>query len=273
MSENNTNLMEKGNFLIPEVIEGSFSNDDLAEDMAGLNLNFLRVKIPAGGALQFELPGDDPEDPEYAKTIEGVILYNHSANALWSEDSEGDDDAAPLCSSVDGINGFGEPGGACYSCSNNLWGSGEGGKGKACKNMRNLYLLRSGEFMPILLSMPPTSIKPFTDFYNMAFASRHRAAYGSVVQIGLTRKENGNNIYSIANFKKLFDFSGEELAQVQRYAANFKEQIRLIIQQRASGSANASAEYDDEFLPVDSDGFAVSSPDGIIDGDRERIPA
>ena len=103
----------------------------------------------------------------------------------------------------------------------------------ACKNMRVLYLLRSGEYMPLQVNLPPTSIKPFKEFLNRAFMLRRRATYGSIVQIGLKRENNGTNDYSVATFKLLQDFQGEELAQIRTYANSFKEQIKLLLQQRA----------------------------------------
>ena len=137
-------LMETNNFTLPEMLEGDFSNEELADDYAGLQLSFQRVKIPGGGSLQFEIPGDDPENPDYAKTIEGVIIYNHQASAYWPEGSEYDDTVTPLCSSVDGITGCGTPGGSCAMCELNKYGTGTDSKGnpskgKACKNMRHLY--------------------------------------------------------------------------------------------------------------------------------------
>ena len=144
-------LMETKNFTLPEMLEGDFSNEELADDYAGLQLSFQRVKIPGGGSLQFEIPGDDPENPDYAKTIEGVIIYNHQASAYWPEGSEYDDTVTPLCSSVDGITGCGTPGGSCAMCELNKYGTGTDSKGnpskgKACKNMRHLYILRDGEY-------------------------------------------------------------------------------------------------------------------------------
>lgn len=60
----------------------------------------------------------------------------------------------------------------CQLCEMNQYGTDQsGGKGKACKNMRTLYILRSGEAMPIQLSLPPTSLSPFSEFVNMAFAT------------------------------------------------------------------------------------------------------
>ena len=43
---------------------------DAADDLAGLQLTFDRVKIPAGGATAFEIPGDD-DDTEMVKEIKG----------------------------------------------------------------------------------------------------------------------------------------------------------------------------------------------------------
>lgn len=272
------NLMETyKNFNLPEVTaETDFSNEELADDMAGLQLNFQRVKIPSGGALQFELPGEDPENPDYAKTIEGIILFNHASGAYWAEGSEYDDDTAPLCFSSDGILGIGNPGGSCTDCPLNAWGTGANGRGKACKNMRTLYLLPDGQYMPIELKLPPTSIRPFTDFYNIAFASRRRASFGSVVQIGLKRMNNGKDDYSVATFKKVYDFSGEQLVQVKAYAESFKTQVRAMLQQRTADAMNRPQNmYDDapDYETVfgnDDDSFTIT---GDIDGDREALPA
>ncbi len=273
---NNESLIETRNFNLPTMIESEgFSNDELADDMDGLHLNFLRVKIPSGGALQYEIPGDDPENPDYTKNLEGVILFNHASCAYWP-DGEADENTTPLCSSVDGKAGIGDPGGTCATCALNRFGTGENGKGKACKNMRILYLLRNGEYMPLQVTLPPTSIKPFNDFYSTVFASRHRGTCGSIVQLGLKRVENGTNTYSVATFRKLYDFTGEQLAQVKAYADGFKEQIKLMLQQRVVDATSRSddnfEEYDGYMISHDDDSFVISSPTEI-DGDREALPA
>ena len=96
----NNALAEQKTFMLPAAIpEGEFTQEELAEDMDGLQMSFPRIKIPAGGALQFEIPSDDPESPDYEKTLVGVILSNFPNNAYWPEGSEYDDTATPLCSS------------------------------------------------------------------------------------------------------------------------------------------------------------------------------
>ena len=274
----NTNPTGQQQFLLPAMtMDSGFTAEELAEDMEGMQMNFPRVKIPSGGSLQFEIPTGDPDNPDYAKTLTGIILFNHPNNAYWPEGSEYDDNATPLCSSVDGKQGIGEPGGSCAACALNQFGSAAEGNGKACKNMRVLYLLRSAEFMPLQVTLPPTSLKPFREFMNQSFMLRRRATYGSVVQIGLKKMNNGKDDYSVATFRRLYDFSGEELAQIRQFADGFKEQIRLMLQQRAAVN---ETQHDDgcdygsgnvEVLPVNGGTkFNYGQP---LDGEREALPA
>ena len=278
MKNQNTHVAEQETFMLPTAMpESDFTQEELAEDMDGLQMSFPRIKIPAGGALQFEIPSDDPENPDYAKTLDGIILFNHYSFAYWAEGEEYDDNVAPLCSSTDGKRGIGEPGGICSVCALNRFGSAAEGNGKACKNQRTLYLLRSGEFMPIQVNLPPTSLKPFREFLNQAFMLRRRATYGSLVRIGLKKASNEKDDYSVATFRLLRDFDGDELVQIRTYANNFKEQIRMMLQQRTAAS---KAQHDDgcdhiggsmEVLPAESG--KTFHYEQSIEGECEALPA
>jgi len=281
MTNNYENAMvEKKNFTLPDMIAGEFTNEDMADDLEGLQISFQRVKIPGGGTLQFEMPGDNPEEPDYAKTIEGVILYSHPNFAYWPDGMEYDDNVSPLCTSIDGKIGCGTPGGACAVCQFNKYGTatdakGNPTKGKACKNMRNLYILRNGESMPIVLSLPPTSLRPYNDFVNACFVMKQRPVYAGLVQIGLKRVD-GANPYSVATFKKIRDFMGDELMQVKAYATSFREQIKQLNMMRAEEAMNRSdAEpfYEDGSYNSTGDGthFEISSND-TLNGDTDDLP-
>lgn len=270
-NQNNEAMVERKPFILPDAVVGDFTNEELAEDMDGVRLSFQRVKIPGGGALQFEIPSDNPDNPDYAKYLEGVIVYNHPTNAYWPEGSEYDDNTPPLCQSVDGKLGHGDPGGLCADCGFNRFGS--SGKGKACKNMRNLYLLRSGDYMPIVLSLPPTSLQPYNAFVNQAFLLRRRGVCSAVVRIGLRRENNGQD-YSVATFQKLYDFEGEELARIRAYADQFREQAKFMLSQRAElneTEAGTGIEMGavPRNLPDNGGHFEI----GMLDGDREPLPA
>lgn len=254
-------------FVLPNAdlsVPGDFSREDLAEDMEGMRLSFPRVKIPAGGVLQFEMPGDDPEPPQYVDKLTGVLLFHHATNGYWPHPMD-DEDKNPICSSVDGKMGIGEPGGVCAACELNAFGTAEDGKGKACKNMRSLYLLQSGDLMPIVLNLPPTSLKGFNDFMNVAFLTRGRASYGSVIEISLKRMNNGNP-YSVATFSKLYDFTGEELAQIKAFAANFRQQARAMLEERAKALQSQQDDgCDYDYDPADG-GVKVGA------AQREELP-
>ncbi len=261
-------------FVLPDMVESEFSQEDMADDMEGMSLSLNRVKIPAGGGLQMEIPTDDPDAPKYVSSLVGVILHNHTTCAYWIEtDDDGDnDDKLPVCSSLDGKTGIGTPGGACATCALNTYGTAAKGKGKACKNMRVLYILCSGEYLPLQLNLPPTSIKPYKEFVNKAFRLRNRASWGSVVEIKLKKENNGKQDYSVATFRRLYDFQGPDLAKVRAYANNFKNQIQLLNDQRAQ----AANEHYEEFCQVEGgNALPMAVEDGVpfvINGDREALP-
>lgn len=278
MSNQNTAMMERTPFLLPDVAaaDTGFTKEELAEDMDGLQLGFKRVKIPSGGQLQFEVPTEDPDNPDYTKFLDGVIVYSHNSNAYWPTGEDYDDNTPPSCQSTDGKVGYGAPGGLCVDCPYNRYGSDTKGtgKGKACKNQRVVYLLQSGEMMPIQLSLAPTSIRPYTDFVNAAFLSRRRGVCSGLVRIGLKKKSNGKDDYSVATFQKIRDFTGEELAQVRAYADSFKEQVKQMLEQRAEGieaeaGNGVEMEHPTRVMPDNEGHFEVGTG---IDGDRDELP-
>ena len=92
----NINPTGQQQFLLPAMtMDSDFTAEELAEDMEGMQMNFPRVKIPSGGSLQFEIPTGDPDNPDYAKTLTGIILFNPSALPL-TESSVPAPPAAPV---------------------------------------------------------------------------------------------------------------------------------------------------------------------------------
>ena len=270
--QNNTAVDVYQNFVLPTALNSDFSSEDLADDMEGLQMTMQRVKIPGGGNLQFEIRSDDPDNPDYERKLVGVILYHHLANAYWPEGSEYDDNVPPFCQSFDGKQGYGEPGGVCAACAFNQFGSTANGSGKACKNMRQIYLLRSGEYLPLQLSLPPTSLRPFNDFMNLAFVARRRPSYSAIVEIGLKRAESGGYTYSVATFRKVRDLEGEGLAAVKGYAANFKEQVKSLLAQRVENyKSDVESLTGTAPLELADNGDHFSYP-CVIDGERDELP-
>ncbi|MBS6355365.1 hypothetical protein [Oscillibacter sp.] len=274
--QNNELMTTTGNrFILPQAVETTFTAEELAEDMDGIQLNFRQVKVPAGGTLQYEIPTEDPDVPDYDRFLEGIILFHHPSNAYWPDVEDGGDgeNVPPQCQALDGKFGHGSPGGLCASCGYNRFGT--RGKGKACKNMHMVYLLRSGEFMPLQITLPPTSIKPFNEFVSRAFLLHRRGICSALVQLGLKKMNNGKDDYSVTTFKLLRYFEGEELCQIRNYADQFKEQVKEMLSQRAEQADAISGDVVEvgtpsRRLPDNEDHFAIG---GVIDGEREELPA
>jgi hypothetical protein len=96
----------------------------------------------------------------------GILLYFRSANVMLVKKNPEDDKASiPVCWSWDGITpdvGSKElQSEKCYGCKQNRFGSDERGKGKRCKNTMRAFVLIEGTMLPVVWSVPPTSIKPF----------------------------------------------------------------------------------------------------------------
>ena len=100
--------------------------DVMCAEMDGLSAAFERVKIPSGGGVMFEIPGENPEEPDTVKTFSAVILYQHSLNAYYQSEYQGGSNP-PDCGSFDGHHGEGTPGGDCGTCPLNQYGSGKNG--------------------------------------------------------------------------------------------------------------------------------------------------
>lgn len=192
----------------------------IAEEMDGLGtIPFDRVKIPSGGGLTFEVPGEDGENPETAGELVGVILYHHPVNAYWSERFSGGNEQ-PDCSSMDGKQGVLRETGEimnCADCPHNKFGS--DGSGKACKNVHRVYLLREDNPVPLILSLPPTSLKYMRDYIGKRILLKGMRCYDAITKITLKKEKNSAGIaYSRAVFTFVGRLSEEQRAAVTKMA-------------------------------------------------------
>lgn len=205
-------VMEK--FTVPALPD----KENVAVEMDGLPFDFERVKIPSGGGLAFEVPGDDDDTPDMAREITGVIVHHHPTNAYWAEDYTGANNP-PDCSSLDGKFGEGNPGGPCAACQYNQWGSDpNGGGGKACKNMHRIYVLREGEMFPLLVTLPPTSLKNFGRYVSRRVLQRGLLTHKVVTDIALKKATSSGGIsYSQASFKMAGILPDEVAAGMKQY--------------------------------------------------------
>lgn len=227
----------------------------MAEEMDGLQLSFPRIKIPSGGGLAFEVPGDDPENPDTEKEIVGVIVDHHPVNAYWADKYSGANNP-PDCASMDGKIGVDQDGNRkpCNSCPMNEWGTADDGRGKACKNMHRVYILREGEMLPLLLTLPPTSLKNLSDYLGLRVITKGLRSYGVITKVSLKKAQNAGGInYSQA----VFALAGKLSPEQTKAMAEYSQGIRTITRQLAiqadeyeqTGTSDAGIDYgasDDE---------------------------
>ena len=138
---------------------------------------FDRITIPAGGSTSFDVPTAESTTSE--KSLQGVVMHAQRRRVYWAsnEPREGN---PPDCYSDDGEFGAGEPGGSCKTCPHNQWGSAlGGGRGKSCKEMLQLYILRDGEALPVTISLPPSSLGVYHKY--VARLARERSTIRSTV--------------------------------------------------------------------------------------------
>ena len=212
---------------------GSAANlgEILAEELDGLTPSFERIKIPAGGGLAYEVPGDDPDSPDNVKEFKAVILYHHPINCYYKEEYTGGNNP-PDSGSMDGKLGIDAETGECKNCAEcefNKFGSGKNGA-KACKQKRRIYLLREGEALPTILSLPTGSLGEFSK-YVMRLLSKGRKTNGVVTKFTLKKAQNSGGInYSQAVFAVDRELTSEELANIVPMSEQVKAMANKVTQ-------------------------------------------
>lgn len=226
-------------------------NELFSEELDGLRPSFERIKIPAGGGISYEVPGDDPDSPDTAKEFTAVILHHHPVNSYFKDKFNGSSNP-PDCASIDGKVGVVRETGECRDCKScpmAQFGSGENG-GMACKQKRCLYLLREGEILPIIMTLPTGSLGEFTKYVTRLVA-KGKHANTVVTKFGLKKAQNSTGIaYSQATFATVRNLTPAEKQAIASMSAQVK----------AMASTVAIEDVTDESIPVDPQTGEVTEP-------------
>lgn len=190
--------------------------------------DFERIKIPAGGGPAFAI--NTLEGETMVKTFDCVIVLARDSRGYWAKSPEdGGGNAPPDCSSHDGLIGIGDPGGRCADCPLAQFGTAKKGdkvlKGQACKAMRQLFILTGGSLLPVVLTLPPTSLKAAKQ-YMLRLAGQGVPYFGVVTKVGLEQATNeANQKYSKATFTFVAKLNDEQRAKAKAYG----EMLRPLI--------------------------------------------
>jgi hypothetical protein len=72
----NTGFLQLADFNLDEA---------MASELDGLDMTFERIKIPSAGSTVFEVPGENPGEPDTVKEFSAVILYHHPLYAYYKD--------------------------------------------------------------------------------------------------------------------------------------------------------------------------------------------
>lgn len=215
-----------------------------AQNEVGGTVTF-RAKVATGGGKAFDIITGDEDSDTSVQAFSGIIIHNHKCNAYFDEDSVGN--SPPVCSSTDGVSGVNRESGEvceCKDCPYNEYGTAKNGKGKACKNMHRLYILTEGSPIPIVLSLPPTSLKAFQNYRLSTLASKKLKPREVVTEFSLSAETSSlGQKYSVVKFKLLGRLSPEMTALAAYFAQGFAPAVEITADDYSrADKADAAAE-------------------------------
>jgi hypothetical protein len=201
--------------LSPDSQVAALVSSNLAgEDVSEFDLD--NVKVPAGGGTRWTIPGvaGDVDEEE----IVGIIVYVGKRRQFWaSNDPTGE---PPDCTSRDMVKGVGNPGGECATCPHNEFGSAKNGHGKGCKETRALFVVRQTDHLPIVVNIPPGSLKNLKQYL-----LRLPVPYQQVItKLSLKAEKNSDGIkYSQVVPSLVTHLPGEFVPRIDGYAKELQK--------------------------------------------------
>jgi len=177
-----------------------------------------QIRVPSGGILKFKVIDEDDEE-QFVKEVEGIIVHHMIGRAYWEKGiDEGAEQGPPDCSSSDGFVGVGNPGGSCANCDFNQWGTGDKGKGKACREFRHVFILTPDSLIPTVMVFPPTSVKNYTKFA-MRKTGRNESLHARTTVFSLEEAQSGGIKYGKIKVKSGKHLTPEQVKVVEAYIA------------------------------------------------------
>ena len=178
-----------------EAIKENLGNKPISE------FDLTKVTVPTGAGLRWEVPTLDGS--QSMTEIRGVVVAFKDVRAYWPG-AYGGGGAPPDCSSQDSIIGIGNPGGVCATCP-------LGDFGGPCKEHRLIFLLQTTGILPLILSIPRTSIKQAVKYFvGLAGETLPFWTVESVFRLEKTKSKDGID-YSRVVFTK-----GDRLSEVEK---------------------------------------------------------
>lgn len=247
MASTDLTIVEPGNFPVlahepddlREIIDDALGGDLLDEQ------SLMRVKVPSGGATTWEV------GEEATKTLDGILVHFKQVRAYWEDDAE--DGAPPTCSSEGPDHvaiGKGKPGGKCAECPLAQFGTavnedGTPGNGQACGKNELWFMLRSegaGSFLPIVVKLPPTSLKPAKNYRTGTLAGAGLMKTSVVTRLTLAKQDRGNESYAVIVPSIAGHLAPEEAERAKQFAREMKGTFEAVAAAEAAGGVTVELE-------------------------------
>ena len=218
-SDNQLAIIEIGETAITEVLAENCGSGFSIFDLPS-------VKVPAAGGTAWEVPALDGS--EHVKELSGVILHMQDQRTYWMHSMDEGGSGSPDCTSRDAVHGVAltedGPGGTaeqprlCATCPMAEFGSGKGGS-QGCSLKTQILLLQEEQFLPVVVTIPPTSLKAKRK-YMLQLTSARKSACDVVTTLRLTQTTNkAGTKYSVVEFGCSRILDEAESQVVRRYRA------------------------------------------------------
>lgn len=253
------------------LIMGESTTDENAFDMMA-----TRLHIAPGGTGNFV----STDGAISLRKLEGIVAVSQKARAYWPGKALG---KPPICASADGLTGtfnfsadtaqtseaihsgtvhpairlMDTDGSApetynCTTCPLAQWGSSRG-KGQACKSLRRLIIVLDGMAMPIVLTLPPTSVAAW-DAYCSSLRQKRSEYFAVRTTFGLERQSTPNGEpYSVVKLESGISLKIDDVKAVIEVRRQFEDWVR---------SKGISAEDYTDASPVEVKVATVADDDG-----------
>jgi len=245
--------IEKVESNLPRAIAGK--GMDAAKEILQENLgasaslgiaDLTRISFPSGGGTVWEVLQSDGSFKN-EEAIVGVVVGFQDGKAYWEHSlDETGGGSPPDCRSDDLIHGIGNPGILCSECEFDKFGSANKGEGKACKDLRFIYILSGNSLLPKVIVVPPTSLKAVKKAFIGLASEMETPYYGVSLRLTLAKAQNKAGI----TYSKLVVSTEEKLDEVSYERAKaYKEMLAPMLQGMSMNVLENSAmqeEADDE---------------------------
>jgi len=226
----------------------SIIDENLSGETLGLN-DLDKVKVPSGGGTVWEVPS--LEGTTATKELDGIIVHRQRCRAYYANPYTGEG-VPPDCFSDDGVVGIcPNPdlglGGPCEDCPMSKYESevrqdGKKGRGQACKEQLNVFLLRKDSMLPLVLNLPPTSLKPMKDFMKR-LTSAGMLAHHVETRFTLSKEKNDDGVaYSLVSATMIRRLEGGEVTAISGLVAAIKPILTRVRTSRPQATAPAQEE-------------------------------